>query len=200
MSMKSKRSSDKATNQVRIIGGVHKRRLLSFIDADGLRPTPDRLRETVFNWLMGSLQDALVLDVCAGSGVLGFECISRGAHQAVLIEKNSAQAKQLTANAKLLHIDDKVRIIAGDATTVLATLDTPFDIIFIDPPYVAMLWQPLIDILLNKQLIHADTLIYLEADQLIDGVLTADTLRQFNMIKYTKVGQAHAYLLAPITA
>lgn len=76
------------SNQVRIIGGQYKRRLISFVDADGLRPTPDRLRETLFNWLLADTLDALVLDVCAGSGVLGIEALSRGAKQAVLIEPN----------------------------------------------------------------------------------------------------------------
>ncbi len=196
--MKTKKNNDKKTNQVRIIGGVHKRRLLSFIDADGLRPTPDRLRETLFNWLMGALTDARVLDVCAGSGVLGFECISRGAGSAVLIEKNPLQAKQLTANAKLLHIDTTTRIINGDAVAVIETLSTPFDIIFIDPPYSAMLWQPLMDALQTHQLMHSDTLIYLEADKPIDAVLNEQTLQQFDTVKYTKVGQAHAYLLTPV--
>ena len=67
------KTTNKATNQVRIIGGQFKRRSISFIDADGLRPTPDRLRETLFNWLIADIHDAKVLDVCAGSGVLGLK-------------------------------------------------------------------------------------------------------------------------------
>ena len=77
------------SNQVRIIGGQYKRRLINFIDSDGLRPTPDRLRETLFNWLLADTLDAVVLDMCAGSGVLGLESLSRGAKQAVLMQINA---------------------------------------------------------------------------------------------------------------
>ncbi|MDG9706581.1 RsmD family RNA methyltransferase, partial [Streptomyces sp. DH37] len=73
---------------MRIIGGEYRRRLVAFIDADGLRPTPDRVRETVFNWLADDLVNAKVLDCCAGSGVLGFEALSRGAKQLTSIEPN----------------------------------------------------------------------------------------------------------------
>ena len=89
-------------NQLRIIGGEWKRRQLPFASIDGLRPTPDRVRETLFNWLMWDIQNTNVLDICAGSGALAFEALSRGASQVVMIEPNTQQAKFLKDNLELL--------------------------------------------------------------------------------------------------
>ena len=192
---KPTQKSTKAVNQVRIIGGQHKRRLLSFIDAQGLRPTPDRLKETLFNWLTGYLTDAKILDTCAGSGALGFEAVSRGAKTATLIEPNLAQAQMLKQNAKLLKLSDKLTIVSTDAISALNTMHDAFDIIFIDPPYALNLWQPILQSLLERGLIHTDSTIYLESDKPIDTVLDDKMLEQFTTLKSTKVGQAMAYLL-----
>ncbi|OAV11987.1 16S rRNA (guanine(966)-N(2))-methyltransferase RsmD [Moraxella catarrhalis] len=192
---KPTQKSTKAVNQVRIIGGQHKRRLLTFVDAQGLRPTPDRLKETIFNWLTGYLTDAKVLDACAGSGALGFEAVSRGAKTAILIEPNLAQAQMLKQNAKLLRLSDKLTIVSTDAISALNTMHDAFDIIFIDPPYALDLWQPILQSLLERGLIHTDSTIYLESDKPIDTVLDDKMLEQFTTLKSTKVGQAMAYLL-----
>lgn len=194
---KPTQKSTKAVNQVRIIGGQHKRRLLTFVDAQGLRPTPDRLKETLFNWLTGYLTDAKVLDACAGSGALGFEAVSRGAKTAILIEPNLAQAQMLKQNAKLLRLSDKLTIVSTDAISALNTMHDAFDIIFIDPPYALNLWQPILKNLLDNALIHADSKIYLEADKPLHSILDDDTSTKFTLIKSTKVGQAMAYLLSP---
>lgn len=197
---KPTQKSTKAVNQVRIIGGQHKRRLLSFIDAQGLRPTPDRLKETLFNWLTGYLTDAKILDTCAGSGALGFEAVSRGAKTATLIEPNLAQAQMLKQNAKLLKLSDRLTIVSTDAISALNTMHDrhdAFDIIFIDPPYAINLWQPILENLLDNALIHADSRIYLEADKPLHSILDDDTSAKFTLIKSTKVGQAMAYLLTP---
>lgn len=194
---KPTQKSTKAVNQVRIIGGQHKRRLLTFVDAQGLRPTPDRLKETLFNWLTGYLTDAKILDACAGSGALGFEAVSRGAKTAILIEPNLAQAQMLKQNAKLLRLSDKLTIVSTDAISALNTMHDAFDIIFIDPPYALNLWQPILKNLLDNALIHADSKIYLEADKPLHSILDDDTSAKFTLIKSTKVGQAMAYLLTP---
>lgn len=194
---KPTQKSTKAVNQVRIIGGQHKRRLLTFVDAQGLRPTPDRLKETLFNWLTGYLTDARILDACAGSGALGFEAVSRGAKTAILIEPNLAQAQMLKQNAKLLRLSDKLTIVSTDAISALNTMHDAFDIIFIDPPYALNLWQPILKNLLDNALIHADSKIYLEADKPLHSMLDDDTSAKFTLIKSTKVGQAMAYLLTP---
>lgn len=178
-------------NSVRIIGGQFKRRTLNFIDQDGLRPTPDRLRETLFNWLTGDLQGASVLDVCAGSGVLGFESLSRGAKYAVLIELNKQQAHKLTINAQTLKADN-ITIIQGDCLTLLPKFDTPFDIVFVDPPYQANLWQAILNCLTQHKLIHAQTWLYIESNQTLDDKLGEQNLMIY---KSTKVGQIYAYLV-----
>lgn len=195
--MKNKHANQKPskTNQVRIIGGSHKRRLISFIDADGLRPTPDRLRETLFNWLTGSLGEAKVLDACAGSGVLGLESLSRGAAFVHFIEYQKAQANLLQLNAQKLQLDHQVKVSQGDALDILKNTNQVFDLIFLDPPYTKNLWQAFIDCIFTHKLYHCDTLIYLEADQPLEQLLRAETLEQLTILKNAKVGQAHAYLL-----
>ena len=92
-SNKNRKVKPTAAGEVRIIGGQLKRRVVRFVDAEGLRPTPDRLRETLFNWLISDIHDAQVLDSCAGSGVLGFEALSRGAAYCIFIEMNAAQTQ-----------------------------------------------------------------------------------------------------------
>ncbi len=199
----------KAAGDVRIIGGQFKRRLVTFIDADGLRPTPDRLRETLFNWLLADIHGAHVLDSCAGSGVLGFESLSRGATHCTFIEFNQTQAKRLEHSAQQLKLDtDYYKIIAGAAEQVLLqnfSFDRPFDIVFIDPPYMQDLWRPILNALIEQQLIDTTSLIYLEADkdlteQLTDltsilqqKVATAD-FQGFDCLKQTQIGQVVAGL------
>lgn len=205
----SRNSKQSARSQVRIIGGQHKRRTVSFIDADGLRPTPDRLRETIFNWLLMDIHDARVLDSCAGSGVLGFEALSRGAAHCTFIEANLLQAEQLNQSADQLRLDSaSYQIIYGAAEQALAqstAINTPFNIVFIDPPYALNLWQPILTALISRSLINSDTLIYLEADkeltqplselaELLHDALAAQGLSTFDCVKHTKVGQVVAGL------
>lgn len=188
----------RATSQVRIIGGQYKRRQLGFIDHDGLRPTPDRVRETIFNWLMHDLQGARVLDVCAGSGVLGFEALSRGGAFATFIEASSAQAALLQQSANTLNCTDSTHIYHGYAEHILPTLSGTFDLIFIDPPYNAQLWQAIISTLIAQTLIHTDSIIYLEANRPLDELLSADLLAHFQIGKSQRFGQIYAYLLRPL--
>lgn len=172
---KAPASKTAAISDVRIIGGALKRRTVSFIDADGLRPTPDRLRETLFNWLMGDIFEARVLDAFAGSGVLGFEALSRGATNCTFIEANLKQSQQLRFSADNLKIDAaRLNIIQGFAEKVLnqRNLNAPFDIVFIDPPYALNLWQPVLIALIQNHWIDDNTLIYLEADRELAPILT----------------------------
>ncbi|SNT69285.1 16S rRNA (guanine(966)-N(2))-methyltransferase RsmD [Psychrobacter sp. LV10R520-6] len=210
---KAKNSKQTAAGNVRIIGGQYKRRNVNFIDADGLRPTPDRLRETLFNWLLADIHGARVLDSCAGSGVLGFEALSRGAAHCSFIEANLAQSQMLLRSAEQLHIDaGSYQILHGAAQQILSQnqqsqpfFPQPFDIVFIDPPYAEDLWQPILTALIIKELITVETLIYLEADKDLSGqldelvlslgdTLTAQRLSGFECIKNTKVGQVVAGL------
>ena len=202
-------SHSKAAGEVRIIGGQFKRRLVTFIDADGLRPTPDRLRETLFNWLLADIHGARVLDSCAGSGVLGFEALSRGAAHCTFIEMNNAQVKRLEHSAQQLKINsDTYKIIGGAAENILnqnQSFNAPFDIVFIDPPYAQDLWQPILTALIERQLIDTTSLIYLEADVDLSEQLAQLTIkltqneqitnfRGFECLKQSKVGQVVAGL------
>ncbi len=180
-------------SQVRIIGGQYKRRLVSFIEADGLRPTPDRLRETIFNWLLANIHDGLVLDVCAGSGVLGFEALSRGAKCVTMIEKNIKQIDELTKSINLLNIhQNSLTLIHGCAKEVLKTLDTPFDVIFLDPPYSLDLWATLLNGIIDSHLYHNDSLIYIESDKPLELCVQGIDV---TFVKRTKIGQVYAGII-----
>lgn len=123
-----------AANRVRIIGGRYRRRLLEFPDAGGLRPTPDRVRETLFNWLGQDLPDWRCLDLFAGSGALGFEAASRGAARVVLVERDAAACAALEKNRALLGASG-VEVARAEALAWLANDRTPWDLVFLDPPF-----------------------------------------------------------------
>ncbi|MDR2187975.1 MAG: 16S rRNA (guanine(966)-N(2))-methyltransferase RsmD [Azonexus sp.] len=122
-------------NTVRIIGGAYRRRLLRFPDSAGLRPTPDRVRETLFNWLGQSLDGQHCLDLFAGSGALGFEAASRGAARVVMVEKMPRVLAALRENHALLQKPAAVEIVPGDALEYAVSCQTKFDLIFLDPPF-----------------------------------------------------------------
>ncbi|MEO7813784.1 MAG: 16S rRNA (guanine(966)-N(2))-methyltransferase RsmD [Usitatibacter sp.] len=123
-------------NQVRIIGGEWRSRILRFPDSASLRPTPDRVRETLFNWLGQRLYGLACLDIFAGSGALGFEALSRGAERVVMVESGSEAARSLGENACSLGAAD-LEIVAGDALAYLARTAELFDVVFVDPPYAS---------------------------------------------------------------
>ena len=123
-----------AANRVRIIGGQYRRRLLDFPGSAGLRPTPDRVRETLFNWLGQDLPGWHCLDLFAGSGALGFEAASRGAERVVMIERDCAALEALEKNRAVLGAS-QVSILRADALAWLANDRESFDLIFIDPPF-----------------------------------------------------------------
>ena len=122
------------SNRVRIIGGRYRRRLLDFPASAGLRPTPDRVRETLFNWLGQDLPGWACLDLFAGSGALGFEAASRGAGRVVMIERDRAALDALEKNRAVLGAT-QVDILRADALAWLANSREAFDLIFVDPPF-----------------------------------------------------------------
>lgn len=115
--------------------------MLSFPTVEGLRPTGDRIRETLFNWLAPILPGSRCLDLFAGSGILGFEALSRGAAHCSLVELSPAATRQLRVNADQLQADGAA-IHSISALEFLAKPASPFDVVFIDPPFAADLWQP----------------------------------------------------------
>ncbi|HKW38765.1 MAG TPA: 16S rRNA (guanine(966)-N(2))-methyltransferase RsmD [Burkholderiales bacterium] len=121
-------------NTVRIIGGRWRSRILQFPEATDLRPTPDRVRETLFNWLGQDLSGMACLDLFAGSGALGFEALSRGAAAAVMVEKDAAALRALRENAQKLGAAN-LTVVRGDALEFARETRSRFDVVFVDPPY-----------------------------------------------------------------
>ncbi len=119
---------------VRIIGGEHRGRKLPFVEMPGLRPTGDRIRETLFNWLQPVIEGARCLDLFAGSGALGMEAASRGAGEVVMVEQAGSVVRQLEKNRELLGLL-QVSTLRADALQFLEGVPTPFDIVFLDPPF-----------------------------------------------------------------
>jgi 16S rRNA (guanine966-N2)-methyltransferase len=147
---------------VRIIGGRWRGTKLAVPDRPGLRPSGDRVRETLFNWLLPALPGARVLDLFAGTGVLGLEAMSRGAGKAVLVERDAALAANLRAAVDRLGARDGVEVVQADALAWLPNQpDGGFDIAFVDPPFAQDLWRPALAALLPK--LAAGAWLYLES-------------------------------------
>lgn len=123
-------------NRIRIIGGQWRSRVIRFPPAAELRPTPDRVRETLFNWLGQRLDGLTCLDLFAGSGALGFEALSRGARRVVMVEGDRDVAAALRESAKLLQAEG-ADIVMGDAISYLGHGTERFDVVFLDPPYAS---------------------------------------------------------------
>ncbi|MEC7118763.1 MAG: 16S rRNA (guanine(966)-N(2))-methyltransferase RsmD [Pseudomonadota bacterium] len=151
-------------NRVRIIGGQWKRRLVQFESVEGLRPTPDRVRETLFNWLMWEISQARVLDLCAGSGALGIEALSRGAAYCSFIEPHRKQALRLQHELQQLGATDtQYQVINSSAQQVKHLHLSEYNLLFLDPPYALNLWQTLAEH--YSPLLAASAWIYVEADR-----------------------------------
>lgn len=148
---------------LRIIGGQHRGRRLQFVDQNGdLRPTSDRMRETLFNWLQFELQGSRVLDLFSGSGSLGAEALSRGAAYALLVEKKAERAADLSRQLKPIF-EKRVFIRQADAMTVLKQPpEQGFDVVFVDPPYHLNLQQLTCDLLHNNGWLNTGAWIYVE--------------------------------------
>ena len=177
----------KSSNSVRIIGGRLRRHQIFFPDAVGLRPTPDRVRETLFNWLGQDLTGKTCLDLFAGSGALGFEAASRYAKRVVMVEMAKPVYSQLQQNQARLKLEDIVELHYQSALSFLAKHHTLFDLIFLDPPFASnelMQILPLLPSHLTQQ-----GLLYIEAAQPL-------TLPVGHWLKQGKAGEVHFGLAA----
>lgn len=162
---------------LRIIGGEWRGRRLQFPEADGLRPTADRVRETLFNWLAPRIPGARCLDMFAGSGALGLEALSRGAAHCSFVEQLPIAAKAIEQHLKTLGAEQRAAVIQGDALTLK---DQAFDLVFIDPPFSAQLTAPALEWVVTAGLLADDARIYLElgrAQPLPDLPPTLDIIR-----------------------
>jgi 16S rRNA (guanine966-N2)-methyltransferase len=129
-----------AAGSVRIVAGSLRGSKLAVADMDGLRPTPDRVRETLFNWLAPTIAGARCLDLYAGTGALGIEALSRGAAECVFVERDRALCRLLEENLARLKVP-AARVVNGEAGGFLAHPESPFDLVFLDPPFAADLWS-----------------------------------------------------------
>ncbi len=180
-------------NTVRIIGGRWRRRLLRFPDGEGLRPTPDRVRETLFNWLGQDLAGLNCLDLFAGSGALGFEAASRNAESVVLVDRSPQVIAALEANARMLGNeagDGRLRIIRSDAVEFASARRSPaarFDVLFLDPPYGKGWIERMLPLL--PGLVADDGAIYVEAEHAVEAC------GEWRSVRSGKAGQVYYQLM-----
>jgi len=181
----------KPPGEVRIIGGQWKRTRLKVVDMPGLRPTPDRVRETLFNWLGQDLTGWVGVDAFAGTGALGLEAASRGAKQVLLIEQNAQLVTQLKASIAQLNAQT-VQVIKGEGVHALQqSAPGTVDVVFLDPPFEAKLFEPALKA--AARAIAPQGFIYLEAPELwSDERLLPLGLK---VCKHLKAGAVHAHLI-----
>ncbi|RVU85663.1 16S rRNA (guanine(966)-N(2))-methyltransferase RsmD [Leucothrix sargassi] len=186
--------ANKGTNKLRIIGGEWRSRQLPFIDAPSLRPTPNRVRETLFNWLQGDIAGARCLDLFAGSGAIALEALSRYADEVVMVEMHAKAAKQLKDNLAVLEGDGKSRgvVVNQDALKYIAKPQDPFDVIFLDPPYRKNFLPAVLDQIESHALLKPDGLIYLEHES-EESFDWGDW--NLEVVKQSKAGQVLCFLL-----
>ena len=177
---------------MRIIGGQWRRTKLPVADKPGLRPTPDRVRETLFNWLGQDLSGWRAADAFAGTGVLGFEAASRGAAEVLLVEQDAALVAQLRAIKERLKAD-AVRVQRGDGVAALRALaPRSIDLVLLDPPFdAAELFAPALAA--AARTVRADGFVYLEAPQAWDDAALAES--GLRLHRHLKAGAVHAHLL-----
>lgn len=178
-------------HEVRIIGGQWKRTKLAVADRPGLRPTPDRVRETLFNWLGQDLTGWRCIDAFAGTGAIGFEAASRGAKEVTLVEQDSALVVQLKRIQTQLQAS-ATQIVRGDGVAALKHQDpASMDAVFIDPPFDSVLFEPAIQA--AGRAVALDGFVYLEAPTLwTDAQLEPMGLK---VHRHLKAGAVHAHLL-----
>ncbi|WP_111412847.1 16S rRNA (guanine(966)-N(2))-methyltransferase RsmD [Billgrantia lactosivorans] len=165
----------KGSGRLRIIGGEFRRRLLPVLDSPGLRPTPDRVRETLFNWLATTTPGARVLDLFAGTGALGLEALSRGAREALFVERDGLVARALEDNLRTLGASERGRLRQADALAFLAAGPADadaFSLVFLDPPFRQGLAEPCCE-RLERGWLAAEAWIYLETETTLEARVPA---------------------------
>jgi 16S rRNA (guanine(966)-N(2))-methyltransferase RsmD len=174
------------SNSVRIIGGEWRRRLIHFPGTAELRPTPDRVRETLFNWLGQNLTGVTCLDLFAGSGALGFEAASRGARQVVMVERDAQIFRALQATHKMLGAV-QVELVRADALAFLRSDVRRYDVVFLDPPYHLDLLPRLLPLLPSR--LDGGSRVYLESDRL------PELPKGYEMLRQSRAGRVHGLLI-----
>ena len=195
--MRKKTTKNKAISKstdgfIRVISGQFRGRKLPVKNVEGLRPTTDRIKETVFNWLMQDTRDATVLDCFAGSVGLGFEALSRFAKSTTFIELDASAAKQIEQNISTLKLEN-AQVKHTNSLSYLEQKNTnsPFNLVFVDPPFRKNLAQSSCDLLENNQWLSEDALIYVEVETELSSFSQPDN---WLLIKEKKAGQVFCRL------
>jgi 16S rRNA (guanine966-N2)-methyltransferase len=186
MSPRSFSQANRQANQLRIIGGHWRGRRIGFSSVPGLRPTPDRVRETLFNWLGQDLAGVKTLDLFAGSGALTFEALSRGATLGVAVDHHAGIVRRLVATGAALGAK-ALETHCSDARSFLARETRPFDVIFLDPPFGNADWDALLPAAAER--LAPSGKLYVEAPAAIDAP------RGLEVWRGDKAGQVHYHLL-----
>lgn len=182
------------TGKLRIIAGLYKGKTLPVLDVPALRPTPNRIRETVFNWLMHSIHDAICLDAFTGSGALGCEALSRGAKEVILIEKTPSLYTHLKKTLQIFE-NKGLTLLQDDAIHYLETTPKTFDIIFLDPPFHSSLLDACLHQLSTRTLLNPQGLIYIESDKPFTLAVT-----EWERVREKKAGQVYYGLFRKVHA
>lgn len=180
------------TGQIRIVGGEFRSRRLRFPAVRDLRPTPDAIRETLFNWLRQEIENSICLDLFAGSGALGIEALSRGAAAVTLVEANRSAARQLRDNIELIGAGQRARVLANSAARFLRDCTDRYDIVFMDPPYEGDLLKSSIDLLCSRNLLAENALLYIETRTHNPPLPIPPS---WHIIRSTDCGLVQAYLI-----
>ncbi|MEY4641131.1 MAG: hypothetical protein RLZZ227_1125 [Pseudomonadota bacterium] len=182
-------SSQHIHNRLRIIGGAWRSRIVQFADIPDLRPTPDRVRETLFNWLQHTIVGARCLDLFAGSGVLGFEALSRGAQAVIALELDTKAVAAIRATAQSLQADT-LRLEQRNGLDWLRhnAQQQRFDVVFLDPPFTANLHADCCRLLVDQGWLAPGALVYLESG----ASLAEITLPQgWELVRHKRAGKVH---------
>jgi len=155
----------KGSNQLRIIGGEWRGRKLRFPDVANLRPTPDRVRETIFNWLMPMISGTRCLDLFAGSGALGLEALSRGAAITVFVDSHKKATQYIKEHLATLNITERAQVSTMDGMKYLKGEAKKYDLVFLDPPYKLNFLEKAIPLLESNAWLTHDAMIYIEIEK-----------------------------------
>ncbi len=188
---------NKGEGLVRIVSGLFRQTPIKVLEIEGLRPTPNRVRETFFDWLfhfLGGCAGKSVCDMFAGSGALGLEAASRGATRILSLEKNRKAAQSIKEVVARLHAEDCVTVLCADAFSVLESSDEVFDVIFIDPPFASHLQLKALGLVRSH--VHEGSLVFLESDTEIkeEDFLGA----RFALLRQSKAGNEWFFVLKPL--
>jgi 16S rRNA (guanine966-N2)-methyltransferase len=183
-----------SSSSLRIIGGIWRGSKVSFAELPQVRPSPSRVRETLFNWLQGEIAGKSCLELFSGSGILSFEALSRGAGQVVLVDQEAEVCRQQRNSFQQLNVSpDLFSIYCSSAEKYLeAPSSHPFDVIFMDPPFLMADYQPLVKTIIDNQWLQRDGLIYIES-----GIKLGQDKKfaDLPIIKQKQAGQVHSTLM-----